>query len=285
MRMDKSAKKKKKGTKPLRRAKHWQAQAPHMAGRMVLSVLLTLMLGMMSSVLQGIGTLWLRFLLALAVAAVTLMMYFVEGLTKGGDDAAASRFYMQMEKAGHKLDASDDESCYHPLKAVCACAIVYSVPLVLALVLSVTAQPYTYTLQDLPTWLTGSFGGRADVMGPLGAYTQTRASIGPLGWVRVVVRLLIMCYVNLFADPLRMTGTIDRLCPLFLLTYPLAYALGYLCGPRMQKKREKENRHAKKVALRKAQKSNLASELVGVQNAVHYGQRPDAEKPKKKELI
>lgn len=283
--MSEREKRGKKKARPLRRAVRWRAQTPGMAGHLAVSALVTVVLGMMFSALQGIGTAWLRLLLCGATAAAMVTMFFVEGLNKGGQDASASRFYAQMSKAGHSLDERDDEACFHPLKAACACAIVFAVPLALAALLSVTARPYTYALQDLPAWLTGSYGTRADVMGPLGAYLQPHASIGFLGWARVLVRLLIMCFVGLFSDPLRMTGLIDRLCPLMLLSYPLAYVAGYLCGPRMQKKREKENRRAKKAAVRKAQKSNLAEELVGVQNAVHYGQRPEADKPKKKELI
>lgn len=282
---EKASKGKKRAPKPLRRAEHWRAQVPGIAWRLALSVLVVVVLGMMFSALQGIATLWLRLLLSSALVVAMLAMFFSDGLNRGAEDASASRFYAQMSKAGHALSAQDDEACYHPLKAVCACALVFVVPLALALALCLTAKPYTYALQDLPVWLTGSYGARADVMGPLGAYLQPHESIGVLGWVRVFVRLLLMCFVNLFTDPLRMTGLIDRLSPLMLALYPIVYVLGYLCGPRMQRKREKENRRAKKVAVRKAQKSNLAAELVGVQNAVHYGQRPDADKPKKKELI
>lgn len=283
--MSKEKGKKGKARGPLYRSKRWFAQAPRTAGRIALTLLAVVVMGMLFSALQGISTLWLRLTLAGSIVAVLLVMFFVEGMNKGSVDASISRFCAQLVKTGREPEPQEDEQSYHPLKALCALAIVFTLPLVLAIVLCVMAEPYTYALQDLPAWLTGSYGTRADVMGPLGAYTQSAPGIGALSWVRVIVRLLVMCFVNLFPDPLRMTGLIDRLSPLLLGAYPLAYMTGYLFGPRVQRKREKQNRRAKKVAARRAQKSNLAEQLVGAQNTVHYGQRPDADKPKKKELV
>ena len=279
-------KEKKKGArKPLYRAQRWTSEAPKIAGRLALSMLAVVIVGMMVSALQGIETLWLRFALAALVVVGMLALIFLEGLNKGGEDAMASRVYMQLKKNGTQPEVRDDEACYHPLKAALALTVVFIVPFALAVYLSAIAEPYTYVLQDLPTWLTGSYGSRADIMGPLSAYSQSAASIGVAGWIRVFVRLFEMAFINLFPEPLTMTGLIDRLSPLMIASYPVAYMLGYLCGPKVQRKREKANRRAKKIAVRKAQKSSLAKELVGEQNAVHYGQRRDSEKPRKKELI
>lgn len=277
---------KKKGTrKPLRRAQNWTKEAPRMAGRLAVTMLAVVVAGLMLSALQGIETYWLRALIAGATVFVMLAFFFLEGLNKGGEDAATSRFCMQLEKNGSAVEAHDDAACYHPFKAVLTLIALFAIPLLMAIYLCAVAKPYTYELQDLPTWLTGSYGVRGDIMGPLGAYERSAASLGVTGWIRVLVRLLVMNFINLFPEPLEMTSLIDRLSPLMIISYPAAYLLGYLCGPKVQRKREKENRRAKKVAVRKAQKSNLARELVGEQNAVHYGQRMDSEKPKRKELI
>ena len=95
----------------------------------------------------------------------------------------------------------------------------------------------------------------------------------------------MMMFVNLFADPLEMTGMIDRLAPLCIASYPFAYVLGYCMGPSVNRKQEKENRRAKKLAVRKAQKKGLAAELTGSQMQVHYGHKADSGKHKKKELV
>ena len=82
-----------------------------------------------------------------------------------------------------------------------------------------------------------------------------------------------------------MIYTVDLCVPLFMLTYPLAYTLGYLRGPAEYAKQEKLNKKAKKVAVRKQQKSKLVQELLGETNVPHYGHKRDSDKPKKKELI
>ena len=276
----------KKGTrKPLRRAQHWTREVPRMAGRLAVSMIVVVIAGLMLSAIQGIETFWLRAVIAGAIVFGMLALFFMEGLGKGTEDAAVSRMCMQLEKNGKSVGAHDDAACYHPLKAALMLVVLFAVPLLLAIYLCAVAKPYTYGLQDLPTWLTGSYGARGDIMGPLGAYEKSAVSLGAAGWVRVFVRLLEMNFINLFPEPLEMTSLIDRLSPLMIATYPIAYLLGYLCGPRVQRKRERQNRRAKKVAVRKAQKSSLAKELVGEQNAVHYGQRRESEKPKRKELI
>ena len=125
-------------------------------------------------------------------------------------------------------------------------------------------------------------GSRGDVLAPLGAYTAGQG-LTALDWMRLLVRLPEMIYINFFGDPQRMSAMIDRLSPLFIASYPLAYAAGYLLGPKVNRKQEKQNRRAKKAAVRKAQKSNLVEELTGAQGQVHYGHQK--EEHKKKELV
>ena len=279
-----SSAKGKKARKPVRRAKQRGAQVLPMAGKLALILVAIVAMGLMFSALQAVGSDWLRILLSLLIASGMLLLCYSEGLTRGVRDADASRFYVHLEKEGQQPTAQDDRACYHPLKGICAALVVFIVPLALAVYLAVTAQPYTYTLQDLPVWLTDSYGTRSDVMGPLGAYAVT-VGMTATDWVRLFVRLTELIFVNLFSDPQTMVQTIDRLSPLFVFSYPLMYAIGYLCGPAQSAKRQAQYRRAKKVAVRKAQKSTLASELLGNTQQVHYGHKPDSEKPKKKELI
>ena len=121
-------------------------------------------------------------------------------------------------------------------------------------------------------------------MAPLAAYANT-ATLGVLDIVRMIVRMLELLFVNLFADPLTMGAMIDRLSPLMLLVYPAAYILGYLRAPAQSAKESSMNRKAKKAAVRKASRSHLAEELVGKGGEVHYGQKADEEKKKRRELI
>ena len=170
------------------------------------------------------------------------------------------------------------------MKAVLACLIVFGIPLALAIYLAVTARPYTYSLQDLPTWLTETYGAREDVMAPLAAYAQT-AAVGAKDIIRLIVRLTVLVYINLFPDPQTMVELIDRLSPLMVMTYPLACVIGYLRAPAVWRKQQTMQRKAKKAAVRKAQKKSMVNELLGSGGDVHYGQRPQNETHKKKELI
>lgn len=277
--MDNAVKKKKK--KPLRRAQHWGSRVMPMAMKLVVPMIAIIVMGLMFSALQAVGQ-GLRIVLALVIIAGMLLFLFSEGLNRGAEDAAASRNYASLSAKGVKLEAKDDAMCYHPLKALCAVMAVFIVPLALSVAVAVMAKEYTYVLQDLPTWLTDSYSVREDVMGPLGAYT-VQQGMAAMDWLRMIVRLFVMNYINLFGDPLKMSFVIDRLSPLFILSYPLAYMIGYLRGPASNRRLEKMNRRAKKVAVRRAEKKSLVEELTGAQGQVHYGHKK--EEHKKKELI
>lgn len=278
--MDNAAKKKKK-KKPLRRAQRWGSRVLPAALSLLVPMLAIIVMGLIFSSLQAVSQ-GLRIVLAAVIIVGTLLFLFSEGLNRGAQDAAASRNYVSLTAKGVKLEEKDDAMCYHPLKALCAALAVFAVPLALSVLLAVTAREYTYTLQDLPKWLTDSYGMREDVMGPLGAYTAQQG-MAAADWLRLIVRLFVMNYVNLFHDPLKMGLMIDRLSPLFILSYPLMYMIGYLRGPASNRKAEKMNRRAKKVAVRRAEKKSLVEELTGAQGQVHYGHKK--QEHKKKELV
>lgn len=273
----------KKGA-PLRRAGSWRSETPGVALRLLVITVAVIVMGLMFSALQMLDILWLRSIISLLIAAGMALFYYAEGVSRGARDAGNSRQIARLERAGKAVEAREDASCYHPLKALAACALVFAIPLACAVYLALTGEAYTYALQDLPTWLTGSYGARQDVMAPLAAYTQT-AGLSLTDGVRVFVRLFVLIFVNLFADPQRMSLTIDRIAPVCMLLYPAAFMIGYLRGPAANAKLETQNRKAKKAAVRRQRKSSLAAELVGDSNAPHYGHKRDSDRPKKKELI
>ena len=170
------------------------------------------------------------------------------------------------------------------MKALCAVLAVYGALILMAVVVALSAKEYTYVLQDLPGWLQDSYGARGDVMAPLSAYSAQQG-MTLIDWMRLIVRLPILILVNFFPDVQTMSATIDRLSPLMMLVYPLAYMIGYLLGPKMNRKRETQNRRAKKIAVRRTQKHTLAAELTGAQPQVHYGHKKEEEKHKRRELI
>ena len=274
----------KKTKKPIRRAKHWGARVWPMAGRMAVILVAVAVMGLMFSALQAIGSIVLRDIISLAILSGILLMMYSEGLTRGVADMDASHAADRLEKLGRPLTSKEESACYQPMKALCACLIVFGLPRILSAYLAATAEPYTYALQDLPAWLTGTYGAREDVMAPLAAYAQSTAVTVRDG-IRLVVRLAVLIYINLFPDPQTMAQMIDWLSPLMVLTYPAACMIGYLRAPAVYAKRQSMQRRAKKAAARKAQKKSMVSELLGRGGDVHYGQRPQQEEHKKKELI
>lgn len=273
-----------KKKKPLRRAKHWGARVWPMAGRMAVILVAVAVMGLMFSALQVVSSIVLRDIISLAILSGILLMMYSEGLTRGVADADASHAADRLEKLGRPLTRKEESACYQPMKALCACLVVFAVPLALSLYLAATAKPYTYALQDLPAWLTGTYGAREDVMAPLTAYAQS-ATFTLRDGIRLVVRLAVLIYINLFPDPQTMAQMIDRLSPLMVMTYPIACMIGYLRAPAVYAKRQSMQRRAKKAAVRKAQKKSMVDELLGSGGDVHYGQRVGQEEHKKKELI
>ena len=100
-----------------------------------------------------------------------------------------------------------------------------------------------------------------NVMAPLAAYAQT-AAVGAKDIIRLIVRLTVLVYINLFPDPQTMVELIDRLSPLMVMTYPLACVIGYLRAPAVWRKQQTMQRKAKKAAVRKAQKKSMVNELL-----------------------
>lgn len=282
--MSNKEKKSKAKRRKLRRAQHWGSRVLPAAGKVLTLLIVMMIMGLMFSALQAIENTWLRAGMALGILAGMLLLHVNEGMNQGAEDAASSISYMQGEDAGRVLGREADAVCYQPLKAVCSALAVYGIPLLMALYVALMAKPYSYVLQDLPLWLTDTYGARGDVMAPLGAYVA-RDGMTAFDWIRMLVRMPQMMYVMMFPDALEMSLAIDRLSPLCIASFPLAYVVGYLFGPASNRKMRKQNRRAKKVAVHKAQKSSLAAELTGVQNAVHYGQQRDSDKHKRKELI
>lgn len=274
----------KKNKAPIRKANHYMKAVPGAALKLLALAVAVVILGLLFSGLQVLTAGWLRMAIAAAVGAVLALLYYSEGVGRGAADAMNSQYMARLESEGKTISAEEDAKCYHPMKAVLAGALAFCVPFVLAVIVALSAKEYTYVLQDLPTWLTGNYAVREDVLGPLSAYMQvTGASAVDL--MRVVARLFTMVFINFFADPLTMSLTIDRCVPAFVLVYPIAYVIGYLRGPAANAKLEKQNKKAKKAAVRKHKRAKVAAELLGQSSVPHYGHKRESEKPKKKELI
>ncbi len=279
--MDKDKRKNKKPLKvlPPRRAVHWQPLLGQRIGKLLILLFAATLIGLMFSGLQAIEMPVLVVILSALIISGLTLFFVNEGMSSGVKDTEMSRRVEKTEKEGGHVMASEDAACYSLVRAAVAAAAAFAVPFLLALFVALNAKPYTYVLQDLPSWLTTSYAGRSDVMLPLGAYAQS-VPMTMVDWVRLVARVFGMIFVNIFPDPIHQGLLIDRVLPCFFLIYPAGYVLGYLCGPRRQAVLARKQRRAKKVAVKKAQKKSLAEELTRNGAEVHYGQRNDQKQDK-----
>ena len=274
----------KKQKKPIRRAKRFGSAVMPAAGKMLPMTILIIVMGLMMTGVQAIEAYMIRAAIGAVLGFASAFLIYAEGLNRGVADIGASRTCAQAVAQGRQLSAKEDAACYHPVKALCTALTVFGAPLVLSVIIALNAREYTYAIQSLPPWLTGSYGVREDVMAPLAAYSATGGMMA-MDWIRLIVRLFVLTMVNLFEDPQTMTAMIDRLSPLMVSVQPLAYMVGYLLAPRRAAKIAKENRHAKKVAVHRAERRKVGPELLGSQNQVHYGHKKEEKARKKKELI
>ena len=275
--------KRKKG-KPIRLSKAWGRGVLPLAGRAAVMLLAAVLLGMLLSGVVSSEASLMRTALTVIVLALILLLFLQEGLRAGTGDAVTSRRVRRMEKEGYTPTEKEEAGCWHPAKAAAALAVVFVIPLALAGYIALTAQPYTYTLQDLPTWLTSNYGAREDIMAPLAAYQETTGMSARIV-IRIVVRFMEMVFIGFFADPLRSALTIDRLAPVCILLYPCVFFIGYLVGPKAASKIAARERRSMRAAVRKAEKHSLAEELTRGGGDVHYGQRSNIGREEHKRLI
>lgn len=238
---------------PILRAQHIKPDVRKMTGKVLSYIAIFAFLSLVLSAVTGGGTIW-----GMALNILLLVCFFLlelmEGGTRGEHDVTMSRMVeARLEK---NIQPEDDElaRCYGPRKAFIAFALAVSVFFLCAVIVALSAKPYTYTLQDLPTWMS-AYLGRDDVGGALGCYTVTNGAT-VVDYLRIVVRACILPFVNLFSDVQTSSWIIDRLSPLLIIILPLSYPLGYLMGPSLYEKRMRENAAAKKATMKRIRKKN-----------------------------
>ena len=98
------------------------------AGKMAVILAAVVVMGLMFSALQAIGSVLLRDIISLAIVSGILLMCYSEGLTRGVTDVDASHAADKLEKEGKTLEKREEAACWQPMKAVLACLIVFGIP-------------------------------------------------------------------------------------------------------------------------------------------------------------
>lgn len=239
-----------KPEKSLRYASSWGTAVPGMTARLFALFFSCALLGCMFVSLQALPYYALCLILSVAIAVGMLAAHYMEGMARGEEDAKASRQAQRLLDGGHALDKKLEAHCYHPLKAICAAAICYAVPLVCGV-------------------LTALHAGEAGEA---------------VYWPRVIARVCEMIFINYFPEPKQAGTLIDCLTPLLIASFPLAYLAGYLAGPGREEKREAQMRRAKKIAKKRAERSTMAASLLRGEGS-EAPQRGERARKGKKELI
>jgi len=226
--------------------------------KLMLSILFVSLIYLILSLLLSFDSLVLRILCSLLlVGAATAYLYY-NGMNAGQGDASYGEIMYQRQAEGKEVTQQDHDRCFHPAKGFFA-ALVGAVPFVLiALVFAILTKPTTYSLGVLPNWLTGDT--RQSGIGDALAYYQTREGLTVLSVLRVVVRSMVMPFINVAVKMGDMpTLWAERLSPLWVLIAPLGYGFGYgqglklrakintgiLIGDQKKKRKERKERRAR----------------------------------------
>lgn len=225
-----------------------------MAGRVAGSIILVAVVGLLLQVISMIGNAFFRTLLACAVIAGCFLMQFSSGGGQGERDVTFGYMLGKRTLEGYQPTKDELAKCYNPLKGFLGMLLGAAPFVICAIVVAVAAKPYTYALQDLPSWV-GAYDYRADIAKPL-QYYAVAAGAGIADYLRILVRACNMLYLLPLGDAVSAYSfTIDRLGPVLLLILPLGFALGYLRGPALHKKRIEYNEQAKKAQLKKIKRN------------------------------
>lgn len=239
--------------KPILRAKYIYPDLRKMTGKVLSYIGIFAFLSLVLSTVTGAGDIFGRVLNILLLACY-FFLELLEGASRGEHDVTMSRAVQGRLEKGIEPEKGELARCYSPAKAFAAFGLAVSGLFILAIIVALAAKPYTYSLQDLPTWMS-AYMGRSDMSDQLQYYTVMEGA-SVVDYLRIVVRACILPFVNLFPDVLDASMMIDRLSPLFIIAIPLTFPVGYLFGPMLYEKRMRNNEEAKKATLKRIRRKN-----------------------------
>ena len=235
---------------------------------MLLMALLAFFGALISGVLSLENTA-LRFIMNAFIVAMGASLLYNNGARQGENDVAFGEIALKHQNEGTEVTAKEKDACYHPCKGFFT-ALVGAAPfLLIAIVYALIAEKQTYTLGVLPNWVQ-SYETWDDI-GPALAYYHETASATLGDWLRVIVRLMLFPFMNMFGgSDYSKLYVLDRISPLLTLILPTFYGLGYLRGPYLRAlvhgnirlARRRQNRDQRKAREQRAKKTPQKKELI-----------------------
>lgn len=247
--------------------------AQRMAFKRWLSVLATTAIYLFGCVLLSFDAMWGRILTAFTLVVGIAYYQYMQGLSQGENDVAYGEIIYGRRQNGYNVSAEECERSFHPMKGLFA-AIVGAAPFVLfALVFAFMAKPVYYSLGVLPAWADGLMSQTEFATGL--NYYNVGGELGVSGVMRIIVRAMIMPFVNI-ATSMDTNAVLlaERLSPLLVLISPLGYAIGYMRGQQLRdqintgikvgddKKKRREQKARKKRQRQQPRASKGPQQLV-----------------------
>lgn len=183
------------------------------------------------------------------------MLLFMDGSYRGERDCVMSETLdKHAEKGDYKASPDEESKRYNRLKGILSAAFAALPFFIMAVLVAITAKPYTYALQDLPSWM-GAYLERPEI-GDAVRYLQAEpAGASVFDYLRIAVRFMLFPYIGIIGN---MTDDVsllfDRVAPLLTLIMPGLSAIGYQFGPRRRAKSAKAIEEAKNTPRKRLKK-------------------------------
>lgn len=176
---------------------------------------------------------WLNILFNGALLLVIYGVYYQNGANRGVAAVNQGEILWQRRENGHQVDQKEQSLCFHPMKGFLIGLLGLLPALVCGLMLALVAQKQYTGLGALPSWIA-SLQRQTETAGALAIY-QTEQAMSMESTLRVIVRLLVMPYVNMVgANNRDALLLLERICILPLLMPAISYGVGYLQGIRLR---------------------------------------------------
>ena len=211
----------------------------------------------------------LRILADVVLIFASCAIIYVDGAKMGEDEVALGEIVLTRKQAGKEVTKQELNRCFHPLKGLFIMAVAMLPFWALTIFHAVTAQKQVYTLQFLPSWVSG-YQAQNEIWAPLAYYPQT-AYLTVKDILLLIVRTLTLPFVGIGnlggADSILL---VDRLSPLLVCVPAAAFPLGYLTGPRsramvhgdIKTSANRYQKRARKAAKQRRERAAKKNELI-----------------------
>ena len=203
----------------------------------------------------------LRIGINVLIETLIVLIFYNKGTELGTEGVSRGEILYQHIQKGQEVSENEKKIPFHNAKGFVIGIIGSAVFLVIAVLLSVTAQRQMTGAGTLPSWLD-SYMRRSEISDALAGYSQG-SSASATDIFRIIIRLTIMPFVSMCgAENRELLLFVERISPMLVLIPAAAYGTGYLQGPARRRKvlteieenarkrriREKRERRARNIA-------------------------------------